>query len=89
MVMVRSQSRTAESPTRSSNWFAWSPHGKRIAFDGNWDPDPDSVHAGAIYMLMVASKAVKKVVDAGGPHRNPVGSPDGSRIAYDSANGQE
>src|SRR5262249_29605682 len=43
----------------------------------------------AIYVLTVGSKAVKKLVDAGGPNRGPVWSPDGSRIAYETANGQE
>jgi Tol biopolymer transport system component len=69
--------------------FSWSPDSTRIAFSATQDPDLGSMHTADIYVLTVATKAVKKVVDTKGPDRNPVWSPDSRRIAYETANGQE
>jgi dipeptidyl aminopeptidase/acylaminoacyl peptidase len=69
--------------------FAWSPNSKRIAFSAARDPDLGSMDTSDIYVLNLADKAVKKVVDAKGPDRNPHWSPDGTEIAYETADGQE
>jgi dipeptidyl aminopeptidase/acylaminoacyl peptidase len=42
-----------------------------------------------IYVLTVASKAVKKIVDTAGPDTNPRWSPDGKKIAYQTAAGSK
>ena len=56
--------------------FAWSPDGTRIAFQ-----------ADGVYVLDVASHAVKAVACGAGPYRNPVWSPDGRSIAFETAGG--
>jgi dipeptidyl aminopeptidase/acylaminoacyl peptidase len=67
--------------------FAWSPDGKRIAFDAQRDPDLGSADTQTVYVLDVADLHVKKLVNGGGPNSNPRWSPDGKQIAYVTANG--
>ncbi len=69
--------------------FAWSPDSKRIAFSATRDPDLAHSSTADVYVVRVSDKYVKKLVDAAGPDRNPVWSPDGSQIAYETANGRE
>jgi dipeptidyl aminopeptidase/acylaminoacyl peptidase len=69
--------------------FAWSPDGKRLAFSAARDPDLGSMDTSDIYVLDLGDKSVKKVVDTKGPDRNPHWSPDGTQIAYETADGQE
>src|SRR5258706_2129044 len=64
--------------------FNWSPDSKRIAFAATRDPDLSSSSTSDIYVVRVSDKYVKKLVDAPGPDRNPLWSPDGSEIAYES-----
>lgn len=64
--------------------FHWSPDSKRIAFSATRDPDLSSGDTADIYFVRLSDKYVKKVVDAPGPDRNPVWSPDGSQIAYEA-----
>jgi dipeptidyl aminopeptidase/acylaminoacyl peptidase len=67
--------------------FRWSPDGTRIAFDATKDPALADEGTANIYILTLADKSVKKLTDAPGPNENPVWSPDGSQIAYNSQNG--
>jgi dipeptidyl aminopeptidase/acylaminoacyl peptidase len=69
--------------------FSWSPDGRRIAFSATREPGPASAGTADIYVLDVAARAVRKVVDAPGPDRNPVWSPDGRQLAYETTNGRE
>ncbi|HXG92257.1 MAG TPA: S9 family peptidase [Blastocatellia bacterium] len=69
--------------------FAWSPDSTRIAFSATRDPDLGSSDTADIYVLNVADKSIKKIVDTKGPDTNPVWSPDGREIAYETANEQE
>ena len=71
--------------TLSVGAFAISPDGARIAFDAQRDPDLISAFSSDIYILTLADGAVKTVVDTPGPDENPKWSPDGSRIAYETA----
>ena len=64
--------------------FRWSPDSKSIAFSATRDPDLSSGDTSDIYVVRLSDKYVKKVVDAAGPDRNPIWSPDGTQIAYQS-----
>ncbi len=69
--------------------FAWSPDSRRIAFSAARDPDLGSQDTTDIYVVNVADKLVKRLVDTKGPDRHPVWSPDGQRIAFITSNAQE
>ena len=69
--------------------FTWSPDSKRIAFAAAKDPDLSSQDTADIYVLRLSDKFLKKLVETSGPDRNPVWSPDGSEIAYETANGKQ
>jgi dipeptidyl aminopeptidase/acylaminoacyl peptidase len=67
--------------------FRWSPDGSRIAFDATRDPALADEGTSDIYIAAVSDKSVHKLVDGPGPNRNPFWSPDGSQIAYTTADG--
>jgi len=69
--------------------FAFSPDGTRIAFSAQRDPDLISSFSADIYTVAVADGAVKKIVDTPGPDSDPQWSPDGTQIAYVTANGSK
>jgi dipeptidyl aminopeptidase/acylaminoacyl peptidase len=64
--------------------FSWSPDSKRIAFSATRDPDLSSSDTSDIYVVRLSDKYVKKLVDTQGADRNPIWSPDGTQIAYES-----
>jgi dipeptidyl aminopeptidase/acylaminoacyl peptidase len=65
--------------------FRWSPDSQSIAFDHRVNPSPGSSGSANISIVSVANGAVRKLVDQDGPDTNPVWSPDGSRIAFQTA----
>jgi dipeptidyl aminopeptidase/acylaminoacyl peptidase len=69
--------------------FAWSPDGKRIAFDAQRDPDLGSSDTQTIYVLNLADLHVKRLLDGSGPNGNPKWSRDGKQIAYVTSNGHQ
>lgn len=69
--------------------FRWSPDGRRIAFSAASDPDLNSMDTFDIYVLTVADKSVKKLVETKGPDFGPIWSPDGKQIAFETANGHD
>jgi dipeptidyl aminopeptidase/acylaminoacyl peptidase len=81
--------RLTEGNAFSVGSFAWSPDGTRIAFNAQRDPDLISGFSNNIYVVTVAGKAVKKIVDTAGPDTNPRWSPDGKKIAYQTAVGSK
>jgi dipeptidyl aminopeptidase/acylaminoacyl peptidase len=62
--------------------FNWSPDSRRIAFHANDPADPYPFWTYDIYVIEVAGKSVKKIVDTRGADFFPVWSPDGREIAY-------
>jgi dipeptidyl aminopeptidase/acylaminoacyl peptidase len=82
-------SRLTEGSSFSVSAFSWSPDSSRIAFSAAKDPDLGTSDTSDIYVLNVSDKAIKKIVDTKGPDGNPVWSPDGRQIAYQTANGRE
>ena len=79
--------RLTEGDKFSVGSFSWSPDGGRLAFSAQRDPDLISGFSSDIYVVNVTDKAIKKIVDTPGPDRNPRWSPDGKRIAYQTAAG--
>jgi dipeptidyl aminopeptidase/acylaminoacyl peptidase len=69
--------------------FRFSPDGTRIAFSAQRDPDLISGFSEDIYTVAVADGAVKKLVETPGPDSDPHWSPDGTQIAYRTANGSK
>src|SRR5467141_2934210 len=81
--------RLTEGEAFSVGSFSWSPDGTRIAFSAQKDSDIISGYSNDIYVLKVADKAVKKIVSTQGPDTNPKWSPDGKKIAYQTAAGSK
>jgi dipeptidyl aminopeptidase/acylaminoacyl peptidase len=81
--------RLTEGSSFSVNGFSWSPDSGRIAFSAAKDPDLSSSATSDIYVLSVSDKGIKRIVDTKGPDGNPVWSPDGRQLAYQTANGRE
>ena len=67
--------------------FRWSPDSTRIAFTASKDPALADGGTANVYVLTVADKSIKKLLDTGLPNENPVWSPDSSQIAFNTANG--
>jgi dipeptidyl aminopeptidase/acylaminoacyl peptidase len=81
--------RLTEGSSFTVSAFSWSPDSSRIVFSAAKDPDLGASDTSDIYVLNVSDKAIKKIVDTKGPDGNPVWSPDGRQIAYQTANGRE
>jgi dipeptidyl aminopeptidase/acylaminoacyl peptidase len=69
--------------------FSVSPDGSKIAFAAAANPTPGSSGTSDLYTVGLSDKAVHKIVEMRGPENNPVWSPDGSQIAFQTANGAE
>jgi dipeptidyl aminopeptidase/acylaminoacyl peptidase len=69
--------------------FEWSPDSTRIAFSAARNPDLSRSDTSDIYVLSISDRSVKRIVDTRGPDANPVWSPDGRQIAFQTVNGQE
>ena len=67
--------------------FNWSPDSKVIAFSAARDPDLSSGDTADIYTVRLSDKYVHKLVDTPGPDRDPIWSPDGSQVAYETNSG--
>ena len=81
--------RLTEGSALSLGGFDWSPDSSRIAFSATTDPDIGSSGTADIYVLNVADKNLKKIVSTQGPDTNPVWSPNGREIAYQTSNARE
>ena len=69
--------------------FSISPDGSKIAFGAAANPTPGSSGSSDLYTVGISDKTVHKIVDMRGPESNPMWSPDGNQIAFQTANGEE
>lgn len=69
--------------------YEWSPDSQQIAFSGPRVPDLSYSDSTDLYVVRLSDKHVRKVVDTPGPDNNPVWSPDGRSIAFQTAGGRE
>jgi len=67
--------------------FSWSPDSKLIAFSAQRDPALSSSGSEQVYLVDLADKHVKKLLDSGGPNDRPHWSPDGRQIAFTTSGG--
>ena len=77
--------RTLTSGSFTVGSFAWSPDGRRLAFDHRINPALANGGSADISILTVADASVRKLVAQEGPDARPVWSPDGSRLAFETA----
>ncbi len=68
--------------------FSWSPDSKKIAFSAAHDPSPGSSGTQDVYVVTLADQSLKVIASKPGPDSNPVWSPDGKQIAYQTADGK-
>jgi dipeptidyl aminopeptidase/acylaminoacyl peptidase len=75
--------------TGDLNWLgepAWMPNGQSILCEAASDPDPEHpLEGGEIFSVRPADGAMKQMTQHEGPDEQPTPSPDGSRIAWVSA----
>jgi dipeptidyl aminopeptidase/acylaminoacyl peptidase len=77
--------RTLTSGAFTVGSFSWSPDGRSIAFDHRINPELKNGGSADISVVTVADASIRKLVTQEGPDTNPVWSPDGSRIAFQTA----
>lgn len=65
--------------------FAWSPDGRRIAIDA-WPSRGSASGREDIYVLDVATRGIRKIVDRPGTDDSPMWSPDGKFVAFRTDN---
>ncbi|HEY3739023.1 MAG TPA: S9 family peptidase [Bryobacteraceae bacterium] len=81
--------RLTEGSIFSVGPFNWAPDSKRIAFSAAHDPELGSAGTSDIYVIALDQKTATKIVQTRGPDTNPLWSPDGEKIAYETSNGEE
>lgn len=68
--------------------FAWSPDGRRIAYDHRASSDAADGGTADISVVIPATGEAQVVVAQEGPDSNPRWSPDGSQLAFETAMGK-
>jgi len=67
--------------------FSWAPDGRRIAFSATRDPDLGSSDTEQLYVLDLADRHIRKLLEGGGPNSRPRWSPDAKQIAFVTSSG--
>jgi dipeptidyl aminopeptidase/acylaminoacyl peptidase len=69
--------------------FSWSKDGTKVAFDAAKDSELKNGGTTTVYVVSVADKKVTKLVTKPGPHTDPHFSPDGTQVAFVTADGAQ
>jgi dipeptidyl aminopeptidase/acylaminoacyl peptidase len=81
--------RLTEGEDFSVEGFSWSKDGTKIAFAAAKNGELKNGGTATIYVLSVADKKVTKLVTAPGPNTDPHFSPDGTQVAFVTADGAQ
>jgi dipeptidyl aminopeptidase/acylaminoacyl peptidase len=81
--------RLTEGDEFSAQGFSWSPDGTKIAFAASKDGELKNGGTATVYVVSVGDKKVTKLVTTPGPNNEPHFSPDGSQVAFVTADGAQ
>jgi dipeptidyl aminopeptidase/acylaminoacyl peptidase len=81
--------RLTEGDSFSVLGFSWSKDGSKIAFAASKDGELKNGGTTTVYVVSIADKKVTKLVTTPGPHNDPHFSPDGSQVAFVTADGAQ
>ncbi len=79
--------RLTEGDEFSVQGFSWSKDGSKIAFAASRNGELKNGGTTTVYVVSVAEKKVAKLVTAPGPNTDPHFSPDGTQVAFVTADG--
>jgi len=81
--------RLTEGDGFSVQGFSWSKDGTKIAFAASKNGELKNGGTTTVYVVAVADKKVTKLVTTPGPNSDPHFSPDGSEVAFVTADGAQ
>jgi dipeptidyl aminopeptidase/acylaminoacyl peptidase len=81
--------RLTEGDGFSVQGFSWSKDGTKVAFAASKDGELKNGGTTTVYVVTVADRKVTKLVTTPGPNTDPHFSPDGSQVAFVTADGAQ
>jgi len=81
--------RLTEGDGFSVQGFSWSKDGSKIAFAASKNGELKNGGTTTVYVISVADKKVTKLVTTSGPNNDPHFSPDGTQVAFVTADGAQ
>ena len=79
--------RLTEGEAFSVSGFSWSKDGSKVAFAAAKDGELKHGGTSTVYIVTIADKKVTKLVTTPGPNSDPHFSPDGTQVAFVTADG--